>query len=197
MARDVSFRCKCGRVQGNLRGVGPGAGCHLVCYCADCRAAARHLGQLDQLLPGGGSALYQTLSSRATIDLGGEYIACLRLSPKGLHRWYAACCNRPLANTVGTAKMPFIGFWRPVFSDPAALGPVQSHGFTKYALREPGAPTKDRGMAIMAWGMLRRTAMAYATGTVYPHPFFNPDGTPLVTPAVLDPSQRAAAYRDP
>ena len=28
---------------------------------------------------------------------------------KGLHRLYAACCRTPLANTLGSARMPFIG----------------------------------------------------------------------------------------
>ncbi|WP_102108261.1 DUF6151 family protein [Oceaniglobus roseus] len=194
MPRDLAFSCRCGSLAGVLHDASPRSGCHLICYCADCRAFARHMGVADRLTPGGGSQLFQALPAKIGITKGAELVACLRLSPKGLHRWYAACCNTPLANTVGTPKVPLAGLWVPLFADPAALGPVVTLGFTKMALKEPGAPKKDRGLVRMLGGLLMRSAASYADGTARISPFFTADGTPVVAPKVIDPAAKAAAY---
>jgi len=194
MAQDVAFACTCGGVAGLLHGVGPGAGCHLVCYCADCRAFAHHLGVADRLQPGGGSALFQVLPARLEITRGGDRLACLRLSPRGLHRWYAACCNTPLANTVGTSRVPLAGMWRGLFADIAPLGPVTTHGFTRAARPGPGVPTRDKGLVRMFGGLLRRSLVAYVAGTARQGPFFDANGAPVVAPVVLNGAERKAAY---
>jgi len=38
----------------------------------------------------------------------GEFIAGIRLTPKGVFRWHASCCKMPLGNTLGRA-IPFVG----------------------------------------------------------------------------------------
>lgn len=196
MPTDLSFSCHCGKLHGTLHEVAPGNQCHLICYCRDCRAFARHMGLLDQLEPGGGSPLVQVLPARIEIAPGAQHIACLRLSPKGLHRWYADCCGTPLANTVGSARVPLAGLWRGLFADKDALGPVVSLGFTKTALPEKGAPKKDKGMALMLGGFLRRSLGAYLAGSVRQNPFFDGAGAPIVPPQVLSPEARKAAYAD-
>lgn len=113
--RDVTFSCDFGSVKGVAHEVSPKSVCHLVCYCKDCRAFARHLGQMEVLEPGGGSPLVQVMPARVEITEGQAHISCLKLAPRGLYRWYAACCNTPIANTVSTPKLPLAGLWRANF----------------------------------------------------------------------------------
>lgn len=152
------------------------------------------MNQLSALEPGGGSPLIQVLPSNIEITTGHEYIACLRLSPKGLHRWFAECCHTPIANTIGTPKMPLAGMWRPLFEDTTAFGPVVTHGFTKMAQPAPDAPRKDKGLARMLGGLIKRSLSAYLSGTARQSPFFGPDGSPVSEPKVISPQERQAAY---
>lgn len=194
MPTDLNFACRCGAVAGTLRDVVPKNLCHLICYCADCRAFARHMGRLDDLEPGGGSPLVQVLPARIDIGQGADQIACLRLSDKGLHRWSAKCCNTPLANTPGTSKVPLAGMWRPLFADMAAFGPVTTHGFTKMARPGQGGPKRDKGLLRMLGGLASRSIAAYMAGNARQSPFFAADGAPVAVPQVLDAQARRAAY---
>ncbi len=54
--------------------------------------------------------------SSLTFERGSERIIGMRLSPKGLYRWYASCCKTPLGNTV-SAAVPFIGLARQAIPD--------------------------------------------------------------------------------
>lgn len=192
--RDLPFSCRCGALRGVLRDAAPRNGCHAVCYCTDCRAFARHLGVADTLEPGGGSALFQTVPNLIDITQGTANLACLRLSPKGMHRWYAACCNTPLANTTGSSRMPFAGLSCLIFDDVAPLGPIVVRGFTKHALPGAGAPKKDRGMARMVGGLVRRSLATYMAGTARTTPFFTPEGRPVVCPRILSAEEIRAAH---
>lgn len=192
MGHHHDISCSCGALGGGVKA--DSGGCHLVCFCADCRAAAFHLGVGDQLVPGGGSPLYQVLPAAISLTRGQDHLACLRLSPKGLLRWYAACCNTPFANTVGSSRVPLAGMWRGLFADPAALGPVVAFGFTKAALPGQGAPARDKGLVRMLGGALGRGIRAYAAGTARHSPFFGDDGVPVVQPQVISPAARKSAY---
>lgn len=194
VSKDVAFFCFCGALKGVLHEVSPGSFCHLVCYCRDCRAFARHMGQMEALEPGGGTALIQVLPARIEITQGADRIACLRLSPKGLHRWYADCCNTPLANTAGSSRVPFAGLWRSLFGGAERFGPVKARGFTKAAL--PGGPRKDKGLVGMLGVLLGRSVAAYLQGRARASPFFDAAGAPVAVPKRLSKAQSAAAYRD-
>lgn len=197
MTESVPFACNCGALKGVVHDVSPATGCHLICYCKDCRAFARHMGQLDALEPGGGSPLVQVLPAKIEITEGAQNIACMRMSSKGLHRWYAACCKTPLANTVGTPKMPLAGMWRPLFAQTDPFGPVVTLGFTKMALREDGSPRKDKGLARMMGSLMKRSLSAYMSGTARQSPFFTmDDGAPIVQPHVATAAEREAAYSE-
>ncbi|WP_375228258.1 DUF6151 family protein [Roseobacter sp. S98] len=193
---DALFSCNCGTLKGVLHDAAPANVCHLVCYCKDCRAFARHMGQAAQLEPGGGSPLVQVLPARIDITEGADRIACLRLSPKGLHRWYASCCNTPLANTVGSPRMPLAGMWRGLFEQTEVFGPVVTRGFTKHALRERGAPKRDKGILRMMSGLIGRAVPAWMSGTARQSPFFDDAGQPVTAPVVLELSVRNALYKD-
>ena len=55
---------------------------------------------------------------------GQHRIVGLRLTPKGLFRWYASCCNTPVGNTL-TPAIPFVGIVAQGF-DQATHGPTRS-----------------------------------------------------------------------
>ncbi|KMK66475.1 DUF6151 family protein [Puniceibacterium sp. IMCC21224] len=194
MDRDLGFACRCGALSGTLHDVAPQNVCHLVCYCRDCRAFARHMGRSDELEPGGGTPLVQVLPARITITRGAEHVACLRLSNKGLHRWYAGCCGTPVANTVGSSRMPLAGMWRPLFGATDRFGPVVTHGFTKMAVPGAGVPRRDKGLLRMLGGLAQRSLAAYMAGTARQSPFFDAAGRPVAVPQVLTAEARAAAY---
>lgn len=191
---DVPFACDCGAMTGVLRDAVPHNVCHLVCYCKDCRAFARHLGQESKLEAGGGSALVQVMPAQIEITSGQEHLACLKLSPRGLLRWYASCCNTPVANTVSSSRVPLAGTWRANYATVEPFGPVTTLGFTKMAL--PGGPKRDKGAFGMLSGLAKRFYSGLLNGNLRQSPFFDADGAPVVEPVVLDKEARVAAYKE-
>ena len=75
-------------------------------------------------------------------------------------------------------------------------GPVRVHGFVKSALSGQGAPTKDKGLAFMLGGLIKRGLGAYMAGTARHSPFFDAAGAPVSVPHVLTGDERRAAYAD-
>ena len=99
-----ALQCRCGTLKGEVahtevanRGV---------CYCKDCQAFARFLGRTGIMYEHGGTDIYQMAPSRVQLDRT-ESLACLRLSDKGMHRWYCSECKTTLGNTLGP-KVPWI-----------------------------------------------------------------------------------------
>lgn len=186
MGRSVPFACVCGVVHGSLD-VTPRGGRHLTCACKSCRSAEVHLGQPD---PGAaGVAIYQTTPDRITIDAGHDRLAVMRLSPKGLFRWHATCCNSPLFNTMPGPGLPFVGVLVARIPDPDPLGPVMAR------VNIPTVSGKPRNEGIMAstFGLLRRAMQAKLTGRGKRTPFFSPDGSPTAPVHVISLEDRQAA----
>lgn len=190
----VNLGCTCGCVQLQLDPAGVASGTRLVCYCIDCQTAARHLGYA--LPPHGGSELVQTTPDRVTILSGRDRLGILRLSPTGLTRWYATCCNTPMLNMLRKPGLPFVGLVVHDADRPAverAMGPNRNHAFTKYAPKGQGAPVKDMHFAATGVDILRRLLGAYLTGRHRVNPFVTEARDWPVTPTVLTVEQRAAA----
>jgi hypothetical protein len=184
----LTWKCRCGALRAELQ---PGDGTHLICYCKDCQAYARHLGAAELLDAGGGTAVYATLPHRLKITRGAEHLALLRLGPKGPFRWYAACCATPFANTAATAKLPFASLLVHGLEEPAALGPVRA------CLRceEASGPVagRARSPAALAWPAMARALKARVSGRHRDTPFFDAGGAPVAAPRVLSRAERAAA----
>ena len=135
----VKLACQCGTVTGSLNIV-PQSLFHVHCLCCDCQSFAKALGNEPQILDAhGGSELCQTYPQFMSIDSGHEHLAAIQLTEKGIYRWYATCCNMPVANTMTSAKMPFIGVSVKMmqFANEQQklqmLGPVSRKAFGKYA----------------------------------------------------------------
>jgi hypothetical protein len=135
--------------------------------------------------------------SQVTLTEGKEHLRCVRLSPKGLMRWFAGCCQTPVGNTLASPKVPFVGLVH-TFTDhagdgrsrDAVLGPVRLHMMGRFA--RGGLPPHAHPSAPP--GFLLRTArilgVAWLRGQARPSPFFDASGAPVVTPQVLTMAER-------
>jgi|SRR5690348_12022075 len=187
-ATEYRLRCQCGTIKGVLTGLGRSN--RAVCYCKDCQAFAHALGQADRVLDArGGSDIVQVLPRNLRFTQGVDSLACLRLTPKGLFRWYAGCCRTPIGNTLPTPKWSFIGLVHTCLdtsevSLDEAFGPVRTWVNTKGAIGDP--KPKEEGVAKAIGWFLCTTMKARFNGDYKRSPFFNPTtGAPIVTPRVL------------
>ncbi|HEU4405445.1 MAG TPA: DUF6151 family protein [Polyangiaceae bacterium] len=178
MSEDVALGCRCGQIRGRLRGASPRAVNRAVCYCDDCQAFLHHLGRADLLDEHGGTDVVQVAPAAVTFDEGVSHIVGLRLSPRGLYRWYADCCKTPLGNTL-RPKVPFIGIGTELFRGApdarrrdAIFGPPRGRIMGKYAVG--GAP---EGSTKLNVGLLANTAKCILLwklgGKAWPHPYFD------------------------
>ena len=152
MSIPVPLRCDCGAVAGEIT-VSPGAGNHCVCFCDDCQAFAAALGREDVLDAWGGTDIYQTAPARLRITQGQDELRALRLNPKGLVRWYTACCKTPVGNMMATPRSPFVGVISRFIALDAeardkAVGPVTSHVMGSLRQRRLPAPRPPQGAAL-------------------------------------------------
>ena len=111
MSQAIELRCRCGEVHGVVSDVGSTTVSHGICYCADCRAFAYFLERADILDSKGGTPIVQTAPARVRFIQGAHHLRCMRLSEKGLLRWYAGCCNTPMGNMI-SMRIPFVGLPR-------------------------------------------------------------------------------------
>lgn len=188
-AQPLAFACACGALSGHLTPAAVQSGTHVVCYCADCRAGELYFNQPD---PAPGPVnIFQLSPDGIVIEKGREKLALMRLSPKGLFRWYAKCCNTPIATTLKSGKTPFAGFNTRRLADTTALGPVRTQGFVP----QPGGGTKHINAAPAVYGLLSRMLSARLSGRWRETPFFDPTtGDPVADPHILTKDERRALY---
>lgn len=183
----VALECRCGKVKGVATNITPASGNRVVCCCKDCQAFAGKLGRAELLDQFGGSEIYQTSQAQVRIEEGADQLQCLRLSPKGLLRWYTGCCNTPVGNTV-SASMPFVG----VFTDlmkgvntDEVLGPVRAYVQTQYAIGKPDYPHSAEKFPLGITLRIMRKMLGWKVrGMHKPSAFFQEDGAPVTKPVV-------------
>jgi Family of unknown function (DUF6151) len=189
------IQCTCGALRGELR---PSHRVNrLVCYCADCQAYARFLGRADEILDAQGGTEVVHVAPRDVEFLDGiERLACMRLTDRGILRWYAACCRTPIGNTLASYRRPFVGLVHTcVRTDSEGslegfFGPVQARVNTGSALGHPKPVANGLPTALMRVAI---TMIRERTGGGYRHsPFFRATGEPVAVPRVLSATERAA-----
>lgn len=198
---DMNIQCTCGELQGTAADVGPTKGVRVMCYCRDCASFGWFVDRADELLDAyGGTDIYQLWHSRVSITSGADKLACMRLSEKGLLRWYTSCCRTPVANTMANPKVPFVGLISAVW-DPSldASGQNALLGQTR-AVNGPGYPAPDGSRADVPRFPIGTFVASFANvgkgvlrKAYQPSPFFaaGADG-PIVTPTVLSQDERHA-----
>lgn len=189
----MQLQCRCGAVKGEMETAR--AYTRATCYCKDCRAYARFLGQPGVLDASGGTDVVATAPAGVRITAGSEQIACMSLSPKGLLRWYASCCRTPLGNTSRDPKMPYVGLVTVCFAAApevvdAAFGPAGRIVLNTKSATAPVSPTTlgfiAGGLRIFSGLISARLRRERAT------PFFDDSGRPLREPEVISREQRTA-----
>ena len=199
MPRDLRLRCSCGALQGTAHGVSAAGGNHAVCYCDDCQAFQRFLGRASDVLdPHGGTDIFQMSAARLSLDAGREHLACMRLSPRGMCRWYAACCNTPIGNTLAAPSIPFVGLISACMARPAddpslqaSLGPIRWRAFRKFARGDAAAVPAGETLASAVLRFLGLGLMWRLRGDGRRTPFFDPQtARPVVEPRVLTLQER-------
>jgi hypothetical protein len=159
----------------------------MVCLCDDCQAFAHQLGRADLLDAHGGSDVVQVAPAALSFDRGRERLACLRLGPKGLFRWYAACCNTPVGNTLSPG-IPFVGISAQAFGREAdaifgaPVGAIQG----KFAVGTPPPGSTGLNLRLIARAVGKILGWRLR-GQAWPHPFFErgtgaPSGPVTVLP---------------
>lgn len=187
---NLSLKCKCGAVEGEVSQVSPRVGNHVVCYCNDCQEFANHLSTDGDILDTwGGTEVYQTAPWNISIRKGIENIRCLRLTPKGLYRWYTVCCNTPVGNTL-SARYPFVGVIHSFIDrdeeTESKLGPVRGYNKLEAAKGEIPVEYLKLGMPLattvaVIWRLLKWKI----TGGNKPNLFFDESGLCISRPEVL------------
>jgi Family of unknown function (DUF6151) len=192
------LQCRCGTLKGYVDTSKPVN--RAVCYCTDCQAFAHYLGRPSEILDSnGGTDVVQTLPAKVTFTQGQETLACMRLSDKGLVRWYANCCNTPIGNTAANYRLSFIGLIHNCMEDPSAslndsFGPVRMWSFTKTAKTTiKASPFGMLPGILKIFGMILRARL---NGAYRRNPFFSNTGIPIVNPKILTQSEREAVYKD-
>ncbi len=198
MLTDVPLKCTCGSVRGVVA-ASPKSGTRIVCYCEDCQAFARYLGAASALDAAGGTDIFQTAPANVRITAGFEAIRSLKLSPKGMVRWYTECCRTPVANTV-SGSVAFVGLIS-TFTDHAGHGRSRDEAlgspFAWIHARAAHGPVPAKAEAA---GSLRTMVPIFAKvigwtllGKAKPSPFFDPKTkAPRVAPHVLTTAERDA-----
>jgi hypothetical protein len=192
----MALRCRCGLVRGEMdaeRGY-----TRATCYCKDCRTFARFLGVPDVLDEAGGTDIVPMAPAAVRFTAGSEHVACMSLSPRGLLRWYAACCRTPLANTPREPKLPYVGMVTACFDAlPQAVdGAFGPRAHVVLNTQSATSPVRGTPMAL-AIGSLRilMGVLGVKLRRERTSPFFDPTGRPLCEPDVVSRERRAELER--
>jgi hypothetical protein len=201
---DHPLRCRCGHVHGVASEASPSSGFRFLCYCKDCQAFARFLDRADVLDAAGGTDILQMPVGRLKLTAGADAVRCLRLSNKGVLRWYADCCRTPIANSAGPG-FPVIGvihsFMDHAFTDALVDGATRDEMLGRQLCRiyegSAVAPLPSNAPPPPSFGVFVRRASKifrwWLRGLARPNPFFDErTKAPLSVPRVMTPSERAA-----
>jgi hypothetical protein len=182
------LRCQCGTIQGVVADARNANRC--VCYCRDCQAFAHFLGRAEAVLDErGGSEIIQIPPRNLTFTQGSEALACMRLTQKGLLRWYAGCCNTPIGNTLATPKISFIGLVHNCLESgdqslDDSFGPIRAWVNPKGAKGDPKPEVVGQGPVV--WWFITRVLRARLNGDYKRNPLFDAGtGKPVMIPRVL------------
>jgi hypothetical protein len=188
------LQCQCGTLKGFV--TNPRSASRVICYCKDCQAFAHFLGRPDEVLDErAGSDVIQILPKDLTFTQGIDALACIRLTHKGLLRWYTSCCNTPIGNTLATPKISFVGLVHTCLQNPDkplrdSFGPVRVWVNSNSAKGFP--KPKDAGQAAIALWFVTKVLRARMNGDYKHTPLFQADlRTPIVKPRLLSSAEHA------
>ncbi|MBX3183803.1 MAG: hypothetical protein KIT72_06740 [Polyangiaceae bacterium] len=199
MDDEVEVRCDCGKVRGLVARLTRAQVNHLACYCEDCRAFLRFLEREDLLDDHGGTTIVQLSPYTVRFEQGASELCCMRLSPKGMIRWYAGCCQTPMGNTL-SAGITFAG----LTASTLQLSPEERQARLGPALKgnlqgaQNGPPPDEhptsfaRLIAKVIGRMVKWKVLSLVVDRGKASPYFDASGAPRATPKVLTLEERRA-----
>ncbi len=170
----ATWRCECGSVEARL----PTDGFRLVCYCGSCRDFATRLGSGDRLNDAGGSDLIQVAPDSVEIK-GIEHLRWMKITEKGPMRWYAHCCDTPMANTLSLRAVPFASFQVHDIEPQSELPPIRAHVNLSGATARVTEPTGNVRSVLLSFAS--RVLRSWVTGRWRRTPFFDGQGRPVAS----------------
>ena len=189
------IRCTCGKLRGEVTTPTPSNRAR--CYCSDCQAFGRFFGSHTSVLDAqGGTEVVQVPLDRVRFSQGLDQLAAIRLSDKGLLRWYASCCKTPIGNTLPNPRWAFIGLIHTCLSSDS----VEQDFGSRIAIVNTGAAQGDtkprqQGLAGALVRLARIVLPARLAGRYKRSQLFTRSGEPLVVPQVLSPGRVAELKR--
>ena len=196
---DIPLKCSCGAMRGFVHDISSQRGHRTVCMCNDCQAYAHYLGQAITVLDAnGGTDVVPVAPANLEITQGIENLKCLRLTEKGMLRWYAGCCNSPIANSAPISKIPFAGLIHSIMdfggsgqSRDSVLGPIgmRVQGKSGIGILPEGTYQNFSFKQILQ--TIRFLFVGFLKRQYTPSPFFNAQtGKPVVAPYILSKVER-------
>jgi hypothetical protein len=196
MGQNLVLKCRCGQIRGYIKDASPSMGRRAVCYCDDCQAYAHYLGRAQDVLDAnGGTDIFAVPPSRIEFTQGQNQIRCLRLTKRGLLRWYASCCKTPIANTITSHQMPYAGMVHSIL-DPGKqdldeiIGPIRGRILGKFGIGKMPKGTAEKapmGLMLSVGGFILKN---WVTRQFKPSPFFDDAGNPRVAAEVVPVDER-------
>jgi hypothetical protein len=189
------LRCECGVVEGHV--ASPDIAARAICYCRDCQAFARFLGATERILNSrGGTDIIATVPRHVHFTKGAEQLRCMRLSDKGLLRWFATCCRTPIGNTPPDPKLSYVGLVRSCL--PGSSNQVDDvFGPSRMSLNTASATSQVSSTPIAnlkgLLKVIRNVSGARLSGAFRDNPFFRSGSSePISMPETLQPHERSA-----
>jgi len=134
----------------------------------------------------------QARPAHVRIDAGREHIGCVRLSDKGMFRFYATCCQTALGNVMSSPSMPFVAISRRALEGDDAVFPPVMGIMGKFAIGTPPPGTAASIAPMQAMQTMLFVAKSALARAGKPHAYFDDAGAPIVPPRVLTPAEREA-----
>jgi hypothetical protein len=123
------------------------------------------------------------------MESGAGALRSFRLTARGALRWYAACCDAPLACTPLKPRLVHVGLDAERIAPGTDLGRVEVETF----LPDGRGGIRHKGAGPMVARMAARMLAANLSGTWRETPFFDAGGAPVAPPRILSAEARAAA----
>jgi hypothetical protein len=178
----IQLSCACGHIQGHTENVTAQSGNRVHCCCKDCQKFADFLEHDKPIMNEyGATDIFQMPISHVHLTQGQDQLGLMRLSPKGLNRWYAKCCNTPIGNTLG-GKAPFIGvihnFMQHSQSRDQELGQTRGHIHCQSA-NVPVPETQQASFFKVSMRVLAKLVSWKLKGYHQPSAFFDKHSHPV------------------
>jgi hypothetical protein len=195
---DHPLQCRCGSLKGYVRRSQAVNRC--VCYCRDCQAFAHFLGRPGDILdPSGGTDVIQTRPANVAFTQGKEMLACMRLTPNGMLRWYSTCCKTPIGNTLANPRVSFVGLVHSCLDGAGptlqeSFGPVQAH--VNASSTQGKVKTSSLALITVIVRFIALVTWARIDGSYKNSPFFAAGSdNPVAVPKVLSRSEREQIFQ--